>query len=85
MDIKDVEELVEGKRVVVTIPFHGLTAMQVCAVDDATDQEILDVCNKENKAGTTNGWVRVYRSEGKPISPGPCAEIPGRTHFIVCC
>ena len=32
------------ERVVVSREFMGLFSMQVCAVKDATDEEILEVC-----------------------------------------
>lgn len=79
------------KRVIVTKPFHGICWMQVCAVDDATDEEILDVCNKENPAGTTNGWMTVIRNREDLVLlderslPVPCQDEPGRTHFLVSC
>ena len=75
-------------RVTITNSMLGLCAMQVCAVKDATDEEILEVCNRENRAGTTNGWCSVvrYEREGREhILPVKCAENPNRTHFIVLC
>ena len=70
----------------------GLCLMQVCAVADATDKEILEVCNKENPSGTSNGWSEVIRTE-KPDSmwhdknkmPVKCTDYPGRIHFLVLC
>jgi hypothetical protein len=63
--------------------------MQVCAVKDATDEEILLVCNEENPSGTTCGWVRVIREdiEGNPNPTGPtqCTKFKGRVHFLVGC
>lgn len=75
------------KRVIVTRSFIGLLYMQVCAVKDATDEEILEVCNKENKAGTTNGWVRVIREDdenekGRPVQ---CTDYSDRQHLLVVC
>ncbi|MFA5015737.1 MAG: hypothetical protein WC549_09405, partial [Actinomycetota bacterium] len=63
--------------------------MQVCAVNDATDEEILEVCNGENPSGTSAGWNTVIRTE-KDLSasiretflPIACDEIAGRTHFL---
>lgn len=40
-------------KVVVTRPFMGICGMQVCAHKDATDEEILAVCNGENPSGTS--------------------------------
>ena len=72
-------------RVIVTRPVCGLIAMQVCAVVDATDEEILTVCNRDNPAGTSLGWAQVYRAEGEKQSPMVCEDYPERKHFIVYC
>lgn len=72
-----------GRRVIVTKPMVGVCHMQVCAVADATDEEILDVCNRENPSGTTHGWSEVVREgDGAPV---PCADDPGRRHFLAVC
>jgi hypothetical protein len=81
------------ERVEITRSFCNIFTMQVCAVEDATDVEILDVCNNGNPAGTTNGWSRVIRkeedygdaSEGSDVIPVDCAENPGRIHYLVTC
>lgn len=75
------------ERVIVSRPWCGLFHMQVCCVKDATDEEILEVCNRENPAGTTNGWVIVVRDDtGKgPEGPKPCAEFSERLHILVEC
>ena len=78
-------------RVQVTNPFCGLVYMQVCAVNDATDEEILEVCNRENPCGTTNGWAGVFRDgsdelmSGGKSAPVKCDDHEGRTHFMVYC
>jgi hypothetical protein len=66
--------------------------MQVCAVKDATDDEILEVCNRENPSGTSNGWSSVVREiqedsmfRTKEALPVQCEEYPDRLHFIVLC
>jgi hypothetical protein len=51
------------ERVVVTRAFLGICHMQVCAVADATDEEILTTCNSQNPSGTSGGWSRVIREE----------------------
>jgi len=38
-------------RVTVSRCWVGFFGVQVCAVKDATDDEILEVCNRENPAG----------------------------------
>jgi hypothetical protein len=82
-----------GQRVCVTLPYAGLRAMQVCAVADATDAEILEVCNRENPQQVSGGWHSVIRDakhardEGvdECAAPGPCVECPGRLHKIAIC
>ena len=71
-------------RVVITFPSVGVAHMQVCAVKDATDEEILAKC-AENVAGTPHGWTTVLRQEGKTYSPVLCEIHPGRVHFFVMC
>lgn len=75
-------------RVVVTRPIKGIAHMQVCAVSDATDEEILEVCNRLNPSGAEHGWSSVCHEDsafwGK-VAPIQCADDPTRTHFIVSC
>jgi hypothetical protein len=81
----------EGQRVLVTLPYAGLRAMQVCVVKDVTDDEILAVCNKENPQLVTGGWHTVVRTEAdldgvdNAALPGQCVEYPDRQHMIVLC
>lgn len=77
-------------RVVVTAPILGLCHMQVCAVKDATDEEILTVCNKNNPSGTTNGWAVVIRSlsqadDCENLLPIQCEDFPDRQHLLIYC
>lgn len=79
-------------RVVVSREFCGLIGMQVCAVADATDEEILEVCNRENPSGTSNGWGSVIRApvdgdmwRREDTKPVACSEYPERLHFMVLC
>lgn len=74
-------------RVVVSRFFCGIAHMQVCAVADATDDEILAVCNRENPSGTSLGWSRVCRanSEHWVTAPVQCEDDPSRIHFLVAC
>lgn len=70
-------------RVIITKPMVGLFTMQVCAVKDATDEEILSVCNSQNPSGTSAGWCEVIRSgEGEPVV---CEEGKERLHILVIC
>lgn len=79
-------------RVVVTRPMVNIFTMQVCAVKDATDKEIIEVCDKENPAGTTMGWTTVIREvdensifKGENKLPVVCDDDPDRLHFLVLC
>jgi hypothetical protein len=72
-----------SNRVEVTKPFMGICYMQVCAVNDATEEEILKVANRQNPAGTTLGWAYIMR--GDRFNPVPCDDNPGRTHYILAC
>ena len=78
-------------RVEVTRFWCGLCFMQVCAVPDATDEEILKVCNTENPSGTSNGWAGVVRklddcsSLSEKQLPGHCEDFPDRIHYLVFC
>lgn len=76
-------------RVEVSRSFVGLTGMQVCAVKDATDKEILAVCNAYNPAGTTKGWTTVIREENaeRHNADGPvqCNDHADRNHYLVLC
>lgn len=84
------DSVTDEKRVVVTRIAVGIVHMQVCACKDATDEEILAVCNLENKAGTSNGWAKVCRNTEPeefwgPTMPTQCADDPNRIHFLVAC
>ena len=78
-------------RVEITRSIMGILHMQVCAVDDATDEEILKVCNEENPSGVENGWSEVIRESDDSLGreenkvPVPCEDHEGRTHFLVLC
>lgn len=76
-------------RVLTTRPIVGLCLMQVCAVLDATDAEILAHCNAANPAGTEQGWVAVIRSADPArarVAPVSCSSHPDtRVHLLVEC
>lgn len=67
-------------RVVITRAVVGICHMQVCAVADATDDEILVICNRENPSGTMHGWSDVCRNDHVL-----CEERRERRHFLVSC
>ena len=75
------------EKVVVTKAFHGLLGMQVCSEKNASDEEILEVCNRENKCGTTNGWSYVVRNDEEYPQSNPiqCEDHSDRLHFLVGC
>ena len=77
------------ERVVVNNFFVNIFTMQVCAVKDATDEEILQVCNSQNPAGTRSGWSKVIRTSDDhdmpEALPVQCAEDPDRLHYLVSC
>ena len=63
----------------------GILHMQVCAAQDATDEEILEKC-AENVAGTRYGWSQVVRTdENTNTAPKTCGLYPDRLHFLVSC
>ena len=74
-------------RVIVTKPMIGICYMQVCAEANVSDKEILEVANRENPAGTTNGWTTVARDneEDERLNAVTCDDDPSRKHFIVIC
>lgn len=74
-------------RITVTRSMVNLYTMQVCAEADATDEEILRVCNNENDPGTEHGWCAVIREthEEPKARPITCDDDPARTHFLVTC
>ena len=76
-----------SERIVITKMFNGICGMQVCVVKDATDEEILAICNRENPSGTTLGWCEVAREthEDEKARPVQCANDPERLHLLVIC
>ena len=73
-------------RVVITKPIQGICHMQVCAVADATDDEILAACNRDNPSGTSNGWGCVHRHDSdQGQGPVTCADDATRLHILVSC
>jgi len=74
------------EKIVIANPFAGLLSMIVCVEGEATDEEILAVCNSQNPSGTTLGWCEVLHG-AFPESGGPvqCSEYPERTHYVVIC
>lgn len=71
------------KRIETIRPIHGFASMQVCAESDVKDEEIFAFCNRDNPAGTENGWSVVDHTEKR--GPVPCETHDGRLHFVVDC
>lgn len=76
-------------RVFITKRFAGLGTMQVCTASDATDEEILSVCNQDTDKILNSQeietdhptWNHVIR-EGE-LAPVQCEKHPSRKHIIV--
>lgn len=75
------------ERILVSKVFAGLCTMRVCAVSDATNEEILAFCNEKSPSGTSRGWTVVRREsdESEAARPIRCEVYPGRTHVLVEC
>lgn len=71
------------ERVIVTRPIIGICHMQVCACNDASEAEILEVANRDNPAGTSQGWTSIERDGVQ--APVPCKDEPDRTHYLLAC
>lgn len=70
-------------RVTTVAAIIGLCHMRVCAAKDVPEDEVIAYCNRDNPAGTTNGWIHIER-DGK-LAPVECAEDPSRVHYMVVC
>lgn len=77
------------ERVIITRHLVGLLFMQVCCVKDATDKEILEVCNRQNPSGTSGGWQNVIRETGGEYQPNQrpvqCTDHEDRIHMLAVC
>jgi len=61
----------------------------VCAVKDATDDEILQTLNSQYPSETSNGWCVVVRPGKEAYNenqmPIPCQDDSERQHIMVAC
>lgn len=82
------------RKVTITRWVVGICGMQVCAKNNITDEEILDVCNSQNPSGTSGGWSAVVREKDQSFfrdEKNEPSDLPvqcndeNRTHFIVLC
>jgi hypothetical protein len=78
--------------VFITDNWAGLCTKQVCVVPDATDEEILAVCNAEDNriipgSGKWDIVIRTAkdarRAKVEFTPPGTCVECPPRVHMVV--
>lgn len=70
------------------VTFSGLLAMQVCVPEAWGDAEVEGFANRENFAGTQNGWL--IRKQGSEALGGadervPCQERSGFVHVMLEC
>lgn len=80
--------VLQKPRVEVSRCMCGIVHMQVCAVKDATDEEILAVCNRDNPAGTSHGWSTVCHADDEfwgKVGSVQCEDDAERMHFMVAC
>jgi len=73
-------------KIVIIHPAIGFCFSRVCAEKNATDQEILEICNARNPSGTQGGWSQVLRDDA-PVHqrPMPCDDDSERLHCMVVC
>ena len=80
------EQVVITQTTMAVPGIFGVATMQVCVQKDATDEEILDVCNVENPSGVTGGWSEVVRkNEDRYQGAVQCEDHVDRLHLIVTC
>lgn len=84
-NMKEIDQ--SNERVMIVKNFHGICHMIVCVEKDATNDEILEMCNRENPSGTSLGWCKVVREENEDPNrnPVPCDEIDNRLHILIGC
>lgn len=58
----------------------GLVDAQVCSA--GTYDEALEYLRRTSPAGTENNW---QKNEEGSFAPLPCADDPGRTHYMFIC
>jgi len=75
------------EKVIVTRPIVGIYAMQVCAKNGVSDEEILEQANVKNPAGSANGWSRICRNDPNHPNSDPvqCKTYSDRMHYILFC
>lgn len=75
--------------VVVTRGFMGLLYMQVCAHKDVPHDVVQDEANRQNPAGTENGWFLIVEDGEHGNSPDQwpvaCKDDPDRFHYMLVC
>lgn len=66
----------------------GIFDMQVCVPSEWSDEDATAFANRENPAGTTNGWS-IRRAGHEALAGAPervaCAQQPNRVHIMLEC
>lgn len=70
-------------RIMITRRQLGHLHMQVCIDPDVTNDDILDVCNRQNPRDPTSAWQSVRRYCGDTPMTKPCPAHPHRLHLLV--
>lgn len=71
-----------------SITWYGFTDMQVCVPSAWTDDDIVSFANRENPAGTDQGWTirkQGHKDLGKDPERNPCVELDGYVHVVLDC
>ncbi len=69
-----------------TVTMTCLFGVQICVPSDWTDEQVLELAEKEYPCGTEDGWR--IRREGSPLLDGQpervqCADDPGMVHIML--
>jgi hypothetical protein len=66
----------------------GLLDMQVCIPEEWTDEQVKEFADRENMAGTENGWI-IRREGDKALAGQPerckCSDREGYVHIMLDC
>lgn len=70
------------------IKMCGILSLQACVPEDWTDEQVLELAEKKNPCGTTNGWF--IRKQGDSLLNGSdervqCAGRKGFVHIMIDC
>ena len=62
---------------------HLALSLQVCAVADATEEEIVREANRQMPCGTPLGWL--FTDGSRDAGRVACAHDPHRVHVVLGC